>query len=285
MNLNLTCPCGNKETFTRVLSGRHKHKVSNKPKQKIRFSIQECQTCSLAQTIPKPYEDSFTSDCYQEVSDLECRLSRISKIRGYANAALNQIQKYKDKGKLLDLGCSIGVLVSEAEQRGYTAVGIEANQLAVSKGRELFNVQILTEDIYTTSLKAASLDVIMLTHVLEHIESPTRLLKQLKHLLKEDGILYISVPNFSGLMAKFKHRHWRGLDPMRHLWQFTPSTLTHLLKKADFQVVQLILNENLDQYDYELERSSFVMRKIKKHILKRGIETNRGDNLICIARP
>ncbi len=286
MNYNIQCLCGNPSQFKKLFSGSHKRSLSTqKKKTKFKFSIIQCIDCSLVQTYPRPYENSLETDCYQETNDVNDRVRQVDTFRYYASSILGQVSEFKNKGTFIDIGASIGVLVHEAQKRGFEAFGIEINPYAAAKGRELFGIKILEENIFTLSLQPSIADVIVISHTLEHIESPVPFLKRVKHLLKTDGLLYIAVPNFDGYMVKFKRNQWAGLDPMRHLWQFTPLTLAHILDQAGFKVKKFILNENMDQYVYELSRDNFIVKRIKQYLLSRSLQLNRGDNLICIAEP
>ncbi len=286
MSYNIQCLCGNQSKFKKIFSGKHKRSLSTqKKKTKFKFSIIQCLECSLVQTYPRPYESSLETECYQEVNDVHARIEHIDLYRKYASEILKQVSEFKNCGTLMDVGCSIGVLVDEAQRRGYETLGIEINSYAATKGRELFGIKILEENIYATSLPPSMADVITISHTLEHIESPVLFLKHIKRLLKTGGYLYLAVPNFDGYMVKFKRNTWAGLDPMRHLWQFTPTTLSHILNQAGFGIKKFILNENMDQYAYELSRDNFIIKKIKQYLLNRSLQLNRGDNLICLAAP
>ena len=68
---------------------------------------------------------------------------------------------------------------------------------------------------------AKQYDVIVMGDVLEHVIEPVKVLKKVKQMLKKDGILWISTPNYNSAyarMEKFTHCMWRlinnSIDPM-----------------------------------------------------------------------
>lgn len=284
MSYSQTCLCGNETKYRKIFSGKHKRSVSGQKKSKFKFTILECQNCHLIQTYPRPYESSLETDLYQEKRDVDDRVRRKDTFIGYAKHILDHIREFKPSGTLVDVGCAIGALVYEAKQQGYDSLGIEINQYAIQKAKELFQASILEENIYKTSLPPNYADVIVINQTLEHIEDPASLLEAIKKFLKKDGILYITVPNFAGYMVQFKKTKWGGLDPMRHLWQFTPYSLSHVLSQSGFTVKKFILNENIDHFSYELARDFWVVRKFKEFLIARSIRLNRGDNLVCVAK-
>ncbi len=277
----MQCVCGS-QSYNKLFQGSHKKKIAGQSKQYIRFSILECTSCNLVQTYPRPYESSEVSEYYQESLDVENRIRNISSHRQYAITYLDYIAQYKKTGKLLEIGCSLGVALKVAQERGYEVLGLDINKMAAEKAQDLFGFHILTESIFNAPIKHGSVDVILLIHILEHIEDPVSFLKQIKLFLKSDGILFIGVPNFDGLMAQRKKATWGGLDPMRHLWQFKPTSLEKILNQAGFQVKTFILNTNMN-YEYDLNHAHWFKRKRLSSLLNQAISAHRGDNLFCVA--
>jgi hypothetical protein len=68
---------------------------------------------------------------------------------------------------------------------------------------------------------------------------PQAAARQLHSILKPGGVLVISVPNFDSLQARLFRSRWFHLDVPRHLFHYTPSSLTKLLETAGFAVVDV----------------------------------------------
>jgi SAM-dependent methyltransferase len=79
-------------------------------------------------------------------------------------------------------------------------------------------------------------DVITMWHVLEHVMNPVEVLAELRSLLKPDGVLVVSVPNFASWQSEVFKGGWFHLDPPRHVLQFEPDTLADCLRRAGFGV-------------------------------------------------
>jgi SAM-dependent methyltransferase len=80
-----------------------------------------------------------------------------------------------------------------------------------------------------------SFDFITMFHVLEHLTEPGLGLEYVRGLLRPSGRLIIQVPNTSSLQARCFGRFWYGLDVPRHVINFTPHALGHLLNKMGFE--------------------------------------------------
>ena len=75
-------------------------------------------------------------------------------------------------------------------------------------------------------------------NLIEHVESPSELLKKAKSLLARDGILLIKTPNFESLDARiFKNLSWGGYHCPRHWVLFSMSSLEKLTHSLGFKAV------------------------------------------------
>ena len=72
-------------------------------------------------------------------------------------------------------------------------------------------------------------------HTLEHTYNPLSTLREIYGFLKNNGILYVEVPNSASIVAKIFRRYWFGWDLPRHLYHFTPSILKKILIQTGFK--------------------------------------------------
>ena len=99
-------------------------------------------------------------------------------------------------------------------------------------------------DIKKTSFEQAELpagryDVVLMSHVLEHVHEPLKMLRKAAELLAPGGMAYVEVPNFDCLLRRIFGSLWAHLEVPRHLNQFTPRTMRMLAKKAGLRVAKV----------------------------------------------
>lgn len=135
------------------------------------------------------------------------------------------------EARLLDVGCSLGFMLEEAEKTGWEAHGIELSTDAAAKARARGVKNIEVGDITAIGYPERFFDVIIMTHVLEHLDDPFGYLRKMARWLKEGGILYISVPNFSSHSARRDGKDWTTLVPEEHISQFTVRALRMAMEK------------------------------------------------------
>lgn len=157
----------------------------------------------------------------------------------HGNGILDLIETHtgKKEGSLLDIGCKFGDLLIAADRRGWNTIGIELNAdfcaIARDSGLEVYNDVIERLDI-----DISGFDIIILSHVLEHIERPDSSLKAIFDRLNPMGILYVETPNQSSPIAWGVYRgRWLGVATPGHIWAFTHQTLKKVVQSTGFEII------------------------------------------------
>ena len=156
-----------------------------------------------------------------------------------------QIPKYLEnlltanKAKfILDYGCGLGQLTSALHNKKYKVIGMDISEesLAEFKKKKINFVKINNLNYQKKKFKD-KFDLIILNHVLEHQkkEEIILFLKDLKYMLKNNGLLFIAVPNAQSLTGVY----WRYED-FTHQTLFTSGSLYYVLKASGFQKVEFI---------------------------------------------
>jgi 2-polyprenyl-3-methyl-5-hydroxy-6-metoxy-1,4-benzoquinol methylase len=135
------------------------------------------------------------------------------------------------KTVVYEVGCGYGgILDYFRSQYDCTVLGsdIDAsiNDFSLEKGL----------DIKKGSLEVFSkgkADIIILSHILEHISSPLEFLKNLKNLMRENGVIYVEVP---GIKHPKVIDGNLGVQP-GHLLYFDKNTAINTFKEAGYKVV------------------------------------------------
>jgi 2-polyprenyl-3-methyl-5-hydroxy-6-metoxy-1,4-benzoquinol methylase len=151
---------------------------------------------------------------------------------------LNEFEKYKKTGNILDVGSGIGYFLEEAKKRGWNVYGTEYTDEAISicekKG---INMQkgILNPKNYDIIF-----DVITSFEVIEHINNPQEEIKNIYSLLRERGLFYCTTPNFNSISRLILKNKWNNIIYPEHLSYYTPSTLSKLLKDYSLKPFKIL---------------------------------------------
>jgi len=143
--------------------------------------------------------------------------------------------------RFLEVGCAFGHLLHCAKKKNWQPVGVDLSEVAVSWVRRNLGLECIGGTLRDTALRLPkeNFDIIVMSHVLEHMLHPTAEVRSAYHLLKPGGILAIYTPNGGGLQARHDFSKWEWTSWPDHLYYFTPSTLRSLVEKAEFLVESL----------------------------------------------
>ena len=145
---------------------------------------------------------------------------------------------WRGEGKVLDVGCGAGGNLKTLQDQGWDPYGIEISEVAAAHARELVTKNIHAGTLESAPFSAKSFDLVLMSHSLEHLPSPVDALQRIHRLLKDDGLLVVSVPNLNSLEFKLFGPWWFQLDPPRHFYHFEKKSLTRALAQAGFRVHQ-----------------------------------------------
>lgn len=105
---------------------------------------------------------------------------------------------FTGKVKILEIGASTGELLHLLCATGLIekAVGIELNKEFVDWGNANLDSHILMIDKDLSEVTfAEKFDVVISNYTLDHLPDPKHTLLKMKEVMKEDGIMYIEIPN------------------------------------------------------------------------------------------
>jgi SAM-dependent methyltransferase len=136
----------------------------------------------------------------------------------------------RQPGSVLDIGCGPGHLLAAFRALGWQTCGTELTHEAADMPRKNYNLRVLAGPLETAPLTPGSFDLIVSWHTLEHMRDPGLILDQAIKLLRPDGTLLVSVPDFGSPEARRGPSTWFHLDVPRHLCHFPASALRAMLK-------------------------------------------------------
>ena len=138
-------------------------------------------------------------------------------------------------GSWLDIGCGSGFLLSQVQNAGFKAQGIEPGGwgqiAATSKG-----VQV-AQGFLTSDTFAQRFDVVSATDVVEHIPDPVEFLRLMAGYVVPSGHIIISIPFADSLEAKLMGSSWDMVEPPTHCQFFSMQSLKLALQMADLELV------------------------------------------------
>jgi SAM-dependent methyltransferase len=160
-------------------------------------------------------------------------------VRDYdrTRALLNGL--YSQRGKLIEVGSSLGYLLALFRKDGWDVLGVEPYYQACRYSREELGLEVVNAILESANIPDESVDVVLLNHVIEHVDDPLRTLREVNRVLKPGGHFVIETPRYDTLMFKLMGRRERSICCPGHIYFFTTQSLKLLYEAAGFRTVQL----------------------------------------------
>ncbi len=138
------------------------------------------------------------------------------------------------KVSLLDIGCGPGNLLSIANDRGWSATGLEISHWAVETGRKS-GLTIIENSLEDARFPDASFDVISMFDVLEHLSEPKGYIAEIFRILRPGGVVVAETPNINGFFARYLYGPKADMiKPRAHICLYSPATIRRLFGLAPF---------------------------------------------------
>ncbi|MCB9194905.1 MAG: class I SAM-dependent methyltransferase [Flavobacteriales bacterium] len=188
----------------------------------------KCRSCGFVFNEKIPTLEVLNKHYAQYSYSSEGYLSPLT-IESYSKL-LDEFEKFRQTGRILDVGCGRGWFLEEARKRGWEVYGTEYSDKAIeicsAKG-----IKMLQGEIDSSKFEVKDFDVITSFEVIEHINNPNDDLKEIATLLRTGGLFYCTTPNFNSIMRYYLGTKYNVIDYPEHLSYYSKSTLNYVLKK------------------------------------------------------
>lgn len=106
------------------------------------------------------------------------------------------LKQIADSSTMVDLGCGKGIYFQYLVSKRFKhVIGIDIDKRALQEAKSRYsNVNFIVADAQSIPLRSSSTDIIILAELLEHLNSPEMCLKECYRILKEKGVILVSVP-------------------------------------------------------------------------------------------
>ena len=252
--------------------------------------IVRCRSCGHMQLEHFPTDEQLAEEYGRAASD--DYVEEEAGQRESARLLLERIERYANRGKLLDLGCWVGFLMAEARSCGWETIGIEPSTFASAYAREKLGLDVRTDDLFTAQLPEGYFDAVVLGDVLEHLTRAGDALDRVAGLLAPGGVIVLQVPDAGSRVARFLGKRWWSVIPT-HIHYFTRASAITMLRHHGYEPLFLATDPKAFTVRYYLSKGGGYLPGLSRRLV-RGSELlgfadrmwapNFRDRMILIAR-
>jgi 2-polyprenyl-3-methyl-5-hydroxy-6-metoxy-1,4-benzoquinol methylase len=235
------------------------------------YSLYKCSECFLVTIYPPACNESYPSFLNVEIKN--------SPTNDFPrnDLFLQTIKKFKSSGEFIDIGCNTGFFVKAAKENGFNSIGVEIDEIA-SNQAILLGHNVLKGDFLNMSF-STKFDVIVLNHVMEHIPDFSKLSAKLDDMLADDGVIFINIPHYHGLISRIMKNKWAALAPFTHVWLHSTTSMRRLFKNH-FKSIIISTNSASEPHGYDLDFKT----NVKTAIIQIANILSMGDEMKVILR-
>lgn len=176
---------------------------------------------------------------------------------------LSLVGQYKKPGRILDVGCALGGFLETARDGGWDVTGTEISEYAASHVRNELKIEVINKGLREAGLPEESFDAVTMWDVVEHLDDPFSVVKEVHRILKSDGLLVLSTGDAESFWARLTGAWWPLLTPPQHLFFFSEKCLRKLMTSNRFSVKDM-------QYQGKRVSVNFVLFKAMETLGMKG---------------
>lgn len=271
------------------------------------IQIAWCPSCGLGVTLDPPSQDELDELYATFYGDDGGAPDETPQVPGTSRAArawhrINGSLPVADEhveGPVLDVGCNKGEVLLVLRTRGLEVIGLEPNASAAADARAR-GLEVIEAPIETAPLPEGRFRTILLSQVLEHVHDPDAVLRRVRSALRDDGRIYIVVPNADSVWRRIFGADWVHWHVPFHLWHHTRRSLERLLEQTGFELertrnvtpgewllMSLEARRNARRGVYRLKpfRGRFGRRAAVAPFGRLADALGRGDAIYAVATP
>ncbi len=208
----------------------------------------QCNRCDLVFEDPRPSQEEIeafytNTELWTNSTDAEGNprsyVKELLAKQPVFQDVVTRIEKYKQRGHLLDIGCGPGLLETVLDSSRWKVLGIEMSEYIAEFGRNELSTNVVSGKFEQIDLPEHHFDTIVMKYVLDHMEEPFEALQKARKLIKPDGVLLIAdLINIDSFCARYFGAGHRLIHPM-HFTYFSPKTIKFHLERAGFQTIKI----------------------------------------------
>ena len=198
-------------------------------------SAASCPQCGLLHNL-EAVETQYVEGGGQAVPDAKKARWRLINARRRMQLIAPHIDGHE---LLVDIGCGSGEMLLAAREQLAHVLGFDTNRPLIRHIRESHGLKVV-EGYFDSAAIGPTLGarkkIFTLSHVLEHLERPLALIRQIDSAMSRGDLLYIEVPLHTGRSFRLQGYRW-NLWAAEHRALYAPQALRFIAATCGFEIL------------------------------------------------
>lgn len=283
---NIVCPICNSFSCESVIEYRgfpvmqnyiEKSFIEAKNCEQVNIGLSLCENCGFVFNSNYNEEKLRYLEGYDNNRDYSNKyIEYLNEVKAFIGNSIDLTNK-----KVLEIGCGNGsFLFNLCSEYGSIGYGYDPSYVEDKK--------VIYKDVYffnqyydqVCENEEEKYDLIILRHLIEHLQNPKQLLIKARNSVKEGGLIYIETPSFNWILNNFI-----VFDIFyEHCSYYTDEALENILRIIGIEPVKIDHKFN-DQYvcvigKYSKESKDWLVKKTGNNIKTQVINFEKNKNLV-----
>lgn len=212
--------------------------------------IYQCKSCAAYINHHHLLDEDFYSGEYNQyiaLGTIEKRFEKIIALPAISSdnkqrvdriiSFLSRSASFRQVPRVLDIGSGTCVFLYEMKQRGFHTTCIDPDKSAIRHARDHVGIEVVHHGDIFDFKSSTNFDLITFNKVLEHLRNPVDHVKEAVKYLKNDGILYIELPE-GDRIVRDNMIDIRAEFAVEHFLIFNERSLIRLAEAGNLEIIE-----------------------------------------------
>lgn len=202
--------------------------------------LMRCSVCGLIRAKMNPSEgqlrDVYGYDYFFGGEYIDYLQDRVALEKNFSMRMKNLMKYLNSESSLIEIGCSYGFFLNICRKFVKKCIGYDITKEGIEYASKELGLEVYCDSFL--NYRGEKADFVCLWDVVEHLSEPDKFIEKIASSVKDGGYVALSTGDSGSLLARLRGDRWRMVHPPTHLFYFDKLSISKLLKKHGFEIIE-----------------------------------------------